>query len=1430
MTNISETLLFRQDSIIESQLLIMAPLRFIKRTLIVTGSILDGVKIEDDITVNDTLSCNKTAILEKGSFIPKGTILKLAINSHLSLHKDLFIFVPKDLIKYSTDIEDIVKIISECDSLYNKNIDKLSNLELEIKTKCDLLQLNENNYQESLAYLIGINELLKSENIELKSSLLQDEKTIDDLIKNEKENISNMISLRNELELSKNELSEYEGSIKMSYIKKSLESLNFDEDKIKLIIDTLSNPKILSSFRNLEILSNFIDQLTDDIATSSNIVKKLSTKNDLKIIIDELSNKISLKQMQNESLKTIIKTYQSNINSLSDEFDNIYNNQSFKEENTDEERINLYMNDTTDEDTYNERIRDTVQNVKKNIIIQKLANEKLNTKISHLKCISELKTIISDKEKNKTAVIALGINRIIRKLNGNEGLINQQQQLKNLALSDNLNQVITDGINKIIVDFNNKIVNKPDLVDTKFYDILSFQTINKHLNNDKREIVDFLMYTQTQTNVIQKHIDILKTKIDNFNISLNILKDRRLIVVNIIKEYTNEYDEYKDHLQSAKNKLDKALARINLTKTKDNSKLEKLGFIVENDKVKYEKIKTIVESQILNIDIYNHELVKIDDSINEIKMFIEQTNLEINKYLIQIELLSKNENISSEKYNFTQSEIKDILEVLEEYRLEHSDLKEKISELTQSNIKLTNELHNNKIDNNELSEKSLNEIESNIKTNSVLSETITQNNLEINELSTKLTFATEEINRFKLIIETLQDNISSVTNKHDEQKVTLFSKIKQYQTKLLSIKQMIDPLSVSSQETKSSKDTLIEDLVSLSESFVEERKKFIEDYNILNEKYNELKNDYSSLTDKHTEFSSLSEHLINLYKSDNNTNVNDITNYKDKINKLCNFISTTIISNNINVNTTITDQFDFISSIFTGLIQSNIDLAKNVNNLEENNVEKNDLVYKLKSEIDNVNTDNIKLGENYSFLNNEYNQLKNENDELTESNNQLQTKLKSVINVHEDFKNNIIVKTKELEINSKKMYNELQEIQAENEQLIKENENYKKLNTESEKLTYVMQENDSLKTKIHEINNECSSLKIQVDEFKNKNDELNSNILELNNKISPIETIVNKLYETIDTYEKTKRDYQTKILNLNNQINDLSLLNSKLIEEESINESKINELTEKLHNNVDQASLSKIEAKIEELITINFHLENEKKTLLSNINILELELKNSKSNEDLVNANTEIKILRNKHSINDEDIDKLKAENNMLRSELSNILNSKTIEIQELKSETDNIKTEAVTHLTNIETARIRESEENVVLCSLVTELKSKLDDKDTQIKTLLYKIDELEELSIEYIRTQNKLSELEILVNELNTSASVLKNVKSFKIMSKLASSIQKMIDNEEIYHKLIDDFYNNKIDAIKFKNIEKTILQARSTYKREIVDVGTNYEKLFI
>ena len=445
-----------------------------------------------------------------------------------------------------------------------------------------------------------------------------------------------------------------------------------------------------------------------------------------------------------------------------------------------------------------------------------------------------------------------------------------------------------------------------------------------------------------------------------------------------------------------------------------------------------------------------------------------------------------------------------------------------------------------------------------------------------------------------------------------------------------------------------------------------------EDKKNSNRKINEL---IKNLNNSKNEIEKLNKEIIFLKQNEvSKKNLSNSINNKSQENELKMKINGLIKENNILKKNIIEIKSKFFNTFFNTNNQANNNLKNifsNQNNLTPRNLDGNELFKKKLNFIEKNNFDkkNIvkELNSQNILLNNKY---QSEILELTNRNSELQENLRNEQNALFNLKNENISKNNKLE-NLKKLINKTKNIKNQNnlekkvDNLIKIIEKYKKENDEIKKINY------NLKNKIDNYQTE----------IKNKENKLkynNSNIIkELKNyyekKIIELKELKKCYLEQIMVNDAKILNSKFKNEKLNETIkNKDEEINKLLIE----NKMENNNIT----NNYNNESLNiKLDNQI--ILNNNFkkeisNLKKENESLKNNILKKAIDLSEKKR----LNKNSDFDILNKKFNTLENDNIKNKTRNKKLENYLkknfykNNIKNNKNINIEKIKNKNEEIE------------------------------------------------------------------------------------------------------------------------------------------------------------
>ena len=406
-----------------------------------------------------------------------------------------------------------------------------------------------------------------------------------------------------------------------------------------------------------------------------------------------------------------------------------------------------------------------------------------------------------------------------------------------------------------------------------------------------------------------------------------------------------------------------------------------------------------------------------------------------------------------------------------------------------------------------------------------------------------------------------------------------------------------------------------------------------------------------------------------------------------------------------------------------------------------------------------------------------------------------------------------------IENNNKTLQNKLKELERE---VLQKTEEMKDLNYNNNML---MKKNQMLQNEIEESKKEMQEqagkslllsnvlddkvdredydyLEGQLNEEKEKNFKLKKNINTLNEEISKKEEDIIRSKNKINSQENIIKENESKILNLNEQLKQ--------------NEDKFNELMNKYKNLTakveedERRSINVIEEQNNDLSEkyLNEKLENEKIELnnkIINLEKIKIELEKNLADFEAKNntLNNKIKNLKN-------DLNAIKAENEILlkeKNELTNMLKEEKKLGEKMKVEYDllnkeNTKIELLTQ-ENKKLSEELDEQKNTIrqLEKDITNQQLNIEQKENKIVNLTQ---EIESLKSQYDFILNKYNDLNLLLNNKEKAKEeALKNIEEKYIFLKnllFEEIIKKYIDIDKLYLNEVEENKNLKKENSNF------------------------------
>ena len=1232
---------------------------------------------------------------------------------------------------------------------------------------------------------------------------------------------------------------------KSNEITKNLIQLTNDKSQLSDNITKLSNT-IFEKDIQIKALNEELTSIKEQLSTINDIKNQQSKLeiNKLTTEIGQLQSKINTLEKENETYSksniTFIKLLNQKITKLID--NNLaINNDIIEEIKKLKEKNSTTINNENKQDykiIFNNNIEFlSAKLLNINTLLLDLQNENDKLKLENTKLIKEntdlsqdniyLKSQLEEIKKEITTYKTFNqesINIIITLNNQIQNLL--ESIIKNKQFIDSNKFKISEN-NQNYIEINNKLNSDINIITTLITD-LKQQKDNNNYNFNINELFDSitsLNNKQIIPNINRFQNEIISNILTDYNeniIRLKQLEDQNSILISELDSTKQQNDKIKDELQRLKLEFDNQIKEYNptiivsfikdlfkkFTNYNDlNINLDDIISIENFKKNLQENLKIIIlkHDEIFNniIEKYKKDLLNIkqdnDEKLDIIKR-LEQ------KILENQEAKRKIEN----KVNEIKSEDPNLLSNLEKSNQEIIKLQSLISELTIENTRLNKELDTYKLSKQEIE----NELSKVQNINLELESRLQLNNTNNNKL--------EEIK--KQLVQKEQELLNEIESKKS---MVLKDDLIKSESKIAELKQVI-------QMTINEKDLIIQKMQELNT----EKEQIIlilntqltENTEKIN-KLNEIEQDKIKLEDEIKKIVLTKDTIIKEIQLENTENTENINKLNDKLTKIeqeKQLLESK--SNNQSEIINLTEQLTKLKEEKQLLEQTNI----------QQNLENQQKITLLNKNLEQKNTDFIKINEDFKRIEQEKEQKDSEINTLSE---QIKLKDSEINTLSEQIKlkdilsNNL--KEKELEIIS---------LKTNINDIISRQESFKKNIDELEQLK-ILSENKilTLETQLNEkdeiikkYNNEnkdniIKELKLQLEQKVKE-----YSVLESKNKQKIIEK--NNIYRDYLLIEEKNKEYIKRISELesllekNKPINEqikmveeeliqLKFTNKKLSEQNGIYKIQIEELLQKLHeiNELNKILLSQkieLEGKIS---TMNIEQEkiinnkvkqitDEYKNKLNELEKTEWTVTQALKERDtaiellkdheitLSNLNNNNKIVKQQYQIDLQDkattiakyiidLGILTAEKNQITEELKEI-KSKTI----YKEEHDKI----VNDLTNLYKSEIE------TLKIDITAKQTIISENEQQINKLTKELQNHDEIVV-----RNSL--LEEQIKELNKKNEDLNNEKE-SIIAELKKQINELQELDKSNKKLLSD--NNKFINIVLTNL----LINESNYTNEI------------
>lgn len=1033
----------------------------------------------------------------------------------------------------------------------------------------------------------------------------------------------------------------------------------------------------------------------------------------------------------------------------------------------------------------NEEIQDQVKENKKKfeenmerLIESTKENHELKTELGNSRNMNkllekEIKNLQSDISKNEAEIIqAIEIREKLQELEVmNENLLKENTRLDNLVKESEAELKQSENSIEVLTvenqDLEKRIQSAEDMKENMFQEIAKLSNIVQKIEKELQEadffrdlveecekILESFKFNSEKSGLDSKILEIL-SKNENLESDISQLTSElksaedQIKNLNSVVEHSESLNIKNQELENEINNLNESIKKISSELHGENTiKDELLRSLIEKRKVEAEKQEITLklesaESLLRELQVRDGLIEKKEEEIEELNERIQdlEKNLEdfeATKAKLDKEI-SENQNLIEEKQDLLGkisgfiSEIKENTEKIESLEQENQDLKEK--NLEQSS--------------------------------------------HINELDAEIV----ELEKLKPIIESNQDQITSLTDELQD----LQSKLKSSNQELEKLNELIIDLGSKLENIEKDKNLLNQQKKVLELSEMNLKDKLSKSY----ENNENLENQLKSLEDFPQLCESQKHQIESLIAESKNLT-------KDKLD-----LQSILSSQNREIKQ-LQDLVESIEPLEQNLKQlsealkisqaSKDSLSKALSDLESSNFDLESKLSSLQSKILQSNQDNLELSEENSNLKQKLESCQDSLKELQDSlkdlqdlnqvllkdqsdKKQLESILQSLLNASQITEN----KTKELELQVKEKVFEEKILKEKNLDLIRENkeleetegqlieeikrlvEKEKELNEFVEKLEKKLNlsqlENNELGRKLElmdENNQILGSLNSQVDELKAQNNEL----------IGKFEDLIGKNEQLEENYNKILENYETLAYEKENLMNE----NEKVLAE-------LEEMTEKLNQNDD------LTAVVQNLNSIKSLLESENKDLKDGLLRSEAENRELKAEQERVYKAYEG--LRNENS------------------KLAGLLESSVTNSPRLSLEISPIKTEGEESsgkLLGIMQGLMKKCEK---LGNKNESLESQLGSAQKMLRDVKGAIFECKEKAQNALQSENELnesqesiendeisSELEGLVDKLVQTIESLKEE-----LQKLNKEIEKLKDQES-KRKIAELEEKNKID----------------------------------
>ena len=1005
------------------------------------------------------------------------------------------------------------------------------------------------------------NDVLSKENQKLKqeisnttNQIYENELTIQEMQRIQKENEGKIISLNKEKELQSktykkihDELNTYllKEMQKKEELNKAVEKMNLDNNLRYLV--NMEKADIIDSFNKKYKDFISIDKDNKYLKNKINELEKSRQKNEEEI--DDLKEKNNSLNKKNEILQKEIE--------------------NSKKENNDQDEdgfsLNNLIDDKVDKEDYDQ--------------LEYLLNEEKEKNAKMKKNIDELNEKISQKEED--------IIRSKNKINSQENLIKEnEKQINNLK----------EELNKTN-DKYNELQNKYEIMMTKIEEderklknsIENLNLSEKYqqlINKEKIELIKLIIDKDSFINKIEEENSGNKNEIKDLNNLKQELNEEinknKITINNLNKKIINLENELKE-INSEKSKLHKIINEKDEELKKEKEEKENLDKNLLNEKNKNELL--FQENNNLKNEIITHKenISKIDNELSLLKNKFKEKEEQINSLTKEKEILNANYKVLLDKYNEQLAQ------------LANTKQKEEITSIAIQNLNLTGDYI-------KLANMSTDQLISLIIEKDKYLKIIEDLNKELNEKIEKINkeknSLEEECNKLKLNIVNLEKN-NSLSNQEKENLNKDLEKIKIEKNNLIS----------DLQKEKTLKENYIKEVETLKEEIKElnykinilkiDNQKLIDENNSKDEIITKLENNISSMETKindiekqNSDLSSKNKELtdklnieIEKIKNldlkekselDSISKLNLSNEYQFLSNKNKAYLISLIIEKD-NLNQKLHKEKNELINKISDLEKNKIELEKNMADFEAKNntlnnkiknldneinsiKKENENLIKEKTELNNLLKEEKKLLEKMKYSNDLLNKENTKIDILTKENKKLSEEIKNQKDTIDKIKNELLEKEKNLEEKENINNNLTKEIDSLNSQYnfllnkynnqnlilqnkekakeealknIEEKYNYLK-DLPIEELIKIIIEKDKVDINYQEdiknIKAENSNLKQRIEEYLNKYNESKNENQKLINERDDYKNKYNKLLEDIVKQNKERKIFKNNLL------------------------------------------------------------------------------------------------------------------------------------------------------------------------------------------------------------------------------------------------------------------------------------------------------------